>query len=358
MPLPADRPPRRIVLLLPCCIGDVIMATATLAALRRAWPAAHITWVAGGAARAAIHGHDQLDATLPCDPLPQRSPRHLLHLLRLLRAGRYDLAVSLTRSRLLSLTVGLSGIPLRAGLDSGGRGLGYNLRVPLHPAQVRHEAHIYLDVARALGLDVRGCQARVPVQPALWPALRKRLRAAGVDPQRYALLLPAGGSNPGMTLALKRWPPQHYAQLARHLGLDVVLVGGPQDAALLAAVNAGLRRPAPCLAGELSFAQIALLARRARVTVGNDSGLTHLAAAAGGRTVAIFGPSDPRRYAPFSPGVLLLWRPGPLPPDGVRAGAAPGWNQAQHGLGVEEVCARVQAFLAADPPPGPTSASP
>ncbi len=350
----SDLQPQRIVLVLPCCIGDVLMATATLAALRRAWPRAHIAWAVGGAARAVIRDHDQLDATLECDSLPQRSPWQLLRLARQLRNGRFDLAVSLTRSPLVSLAIRLSGIPLRAGLDSAGRGLGYNLRVAVDPAQVRHEAEIYLDVARALGLATDGCQARMPLQEDLWPALQQRLLAEKVNPDNYALLLPAGGSNPGMTLAQKRWPPQHFAQLAQELGLDSVLVGGPQDSAILAAVGEQLPQPAPCLAGELSFAQIALLARRARVTVGNDSGLTHLAAAAGARTVAIFGPSDPRRYAPFTPGVLVLWRPGPLHATGVSAGALPGWNWQQHGIGVAEVCARVADFLAT----GATSASP
>ena len=286
-----------------------------------------------------------LDATLECDPLPQRSPRQLLRLARQLREGRYDLVLSLTRSPLVSLAVGLSGIPLRAGLDSGGRGLGYNLRVPLDPAQVRQEAEIYLEVAGALGLNVNGCQANVPVREALWPEIRQRLLAAGIDPERYTLLLPAGGSNPGMTLTQKRWPPQHYAQLARQLGTDIVLVGGPEDSAILAAVSEQLSGPFLSLAAELSFAGIALLARRARVAVGNDSGLTHLAAAAGARTVAIFGPSDPRRYAPFSPGVLVLWRPGPLQASGVNVGSMPGWNWQQHGIGADEVCARVLDFL-------------
>ena len=327
-------------------MGDALMATAMLTALRRAWPEAHIAWIAGGVAHAVIRNHDELDSTLECDPLPQRAPGSLLRLLRLLRAGRFDLVLSLTRSPLVSLVVGLSGIPLRAGLDSEGRGFGYNRRVPLKATEARHEAEIYLDVARALGLDVGDCRARMPVQDELWPELQRRLRAGGIDPARYVLLFPAGGSNPGMELLQKRWPPEHYARLARSLTRDAVLVGGPDDAAVLDDVNRGLDGRALCLAGELSFAEIATLARRAEVTVGNDSGLTHLAAAAGARTAAIFGPSDPRRYAPFTPGALVLWKPGPLPAAGVNAGAASGWNWQEHGIGVEEVCARVLEHMA------------
>ncbi len=347
----ADLRPLRIALLLPCCIGDVLMATPVLAALRKAWPDAHVSWVAGGAARGLISDHDQLDATLECDPLPQRSPASLWQLLRLLRGGRFDLVLSLSRSPLISLAVGLSGIQQRVGLDSAGRGFGYNLRVSIDPGELRHEADIYLDAARALGLDVSDCPARMPVQEALWPELRRRLQEAGIDPQRHVLLFPAGGSNPGMQLPEKRWPARYFAQLVRHLDKDVVLVGGPQDGAALAAVSEHIERASLALAGALTFAQIALLASRSVVSIGNDSGLTHLAAAAGGRTVAIFGPSDPRRYAPSGPAVLVLWKPGPLPGAGVSAGAAPGWNWDEHGIGVEEVCARVRDFLA-------TSASP
>ncbi|MCY4024422.1 MAG: hypothetical protein OXF32_13350 [Anaerolineaceae bacterium] len=346
-----DLHPRRIALLLPCCIGDVLLATPLLAALRNAWPDAHVSWVAGGAARALISDHDQLDATLECDPLPQRSPATLWHLSSLLRGGRFDLLLSLSRSPLISLVVGLSGIPQRVGLDSAGRGFGYNLRVPLDPGELRHEADIYLDAARVLGLDVSDCPARMPVREALWPELRRRLQEAGIDPQRYLLLFPAGGSNPGMQLLEKRWPPRHFACLARELDLDVVLVGGAQDGAALAAVSAAVERASLTLAGDLTFAQIALLARRSLVSMGNDSGLTHLAAAAGGRTVAIFGPSDPRRYAPSGPAVLVLWKSGPLPRVGVSAGAVPGWNWREHGIGVEEVSARVRDFLATSESP-------
>jgi len=86
-----DLKPRRIALLLPCCIGDVLMATPLLAALRNAWTDANVSWVAGGAARALISDHDQVDATLECDPLPQRSLASLWQLSGLLRDGRFDL---------------------------------------------------------------------------------------------------------------------------------------------------------------------------------------------------------------------------------------------------------------------------
>jgi ADP-heptose:LPS heptosyltransferase len=165
--------PQRIVLILPCCIGDVIMATATLKALRRGYPSAHITWAVGGWSKRAVEHHPLLDAVLDTGPaaLPVKSPAGFVRFVGQLWAGQFDLAVSLVRSPLMSLAVRLTGIPRRAGLDSAGRGFGYNVRVPIHPDDVRHEAEIYLDVVRALGLDTAGCCANVPVDDRLWTEL-------------------------------------------------------------------------------------------------------------------------------------------------------------------------------------------
>ena len=195
----APKNPRRIVLILPCCIGDVVLATATLAALRRGYPDAHITWAVGSWSKGAVEHHPMLNAILDsgADALPVRSPRGLLRFVRQLRAGRYDLAVSLVRSPLMSAAVWLSGIPHRAGLDSAGRGFGYTIRAPIDPNQPRHEADIYLDGARALRLDGSGCRANVPVREQ--EQVLSLLEGQGVQ-QPFIVVNPAGGRRPSPTI--------------------------------------------------------------------------------------------------------------------------------------------------------------
>lgn len=351
--VPQARPPaqpKRIVLILPCCIGDVVLATATLAALRRGYPDAHITWAVGGWSRQAVDGHPLLDAVLDTGPsaLPVRTVGGMQRFVGQLRAGRYDLAVSLVRSPLMSTALLASGIRDRAGLDSGGRGFGYNIRAPISPDERRNEGDIYLDVARALGLDVTGCRANVPVAEADIATVRGRLAEAGVS-GRYLVFNPAGGQNPGMTLDVKRWPVGHFAALANRLaaqtGAAVVLVGGPGDAVLLDGMAAGLDHSAVTFAGTLRFGEIGALARGALAYVGNDTGLTHYAAAAGAKTVMILGPSDPQRYAPFVDDALVLWRPAALPSGGVASGAPTGWDWARDGVSVDEVEERITDFL-------------
>ena len=340
----------RIVLILPCCIGDVIMATATLKALRRGYPDAHITWAVGSWSKAVVENHKLLDAVLDTGPaaLPVKSPLGFVRFVSQLRAGQFDLAVSLVRSPLMSLAVWMAGIPQRAGLDSAGRGFGYNIRTSINPNEIRHEAEIYLDVPRVLGLDTADCYTNVTVDESLWPDLSRKLADRGIE-QQYMVINSTGGRNPGMVMDAKRWPPEHFAaladRLAAKLSAQVILLGGPNDGDIIRAVLAHMTTTAAALVGELSFAEIALLANRSQLYVGNDTGLTHLAAAAGAPTAAIFGPSDPKRYAPFAPNAITLWKPAQVQQAGVAAGTPANWDWSRDGIGVDEAEQQILTFL-------------
>ena len=343
-PPPAN--PRRIVLILPCCIGDVVMATATLKALREGFPDSHITWAVGEWSRHAVENHDLLDAILNTGPVanPARSPKGLLRFVQQLHAGNFDLAVSLARSPLVSLAVLLSGIPHRAGLDSAGRGFGYTIRASVDPAIARHEAEIYLDVAEVLHLKIDGYYANIPVYTKNIDRITELLPVYGVE-SPFIVVNPTGGSNPGMVMDAKRWPPENFAGLAHHLDAQIVLLGGPNDGDIVVAVEHHLSEPAVSFVGELSFGEIAALAHLSDGYIGNDTGLTHLAAAAGAKTVMIMGPSDPARYAPFTLDSLALWKPASLRAGGVVAGTPDDWDWSRDGIDVETAVEQVRAFL-------------
>ena len=174
--------PRRIVFLRPCCIGDVVMATAALSALRETFPEAHITWAVGPWSARAIRHHPAVNEILDTgDDMPLRIPAALLRLVNRLRAGSFDLAISLVRSPVMSLALLLAGIPIRAGLDSGGRGFGYNLRVPIDPAAREHESEIYLKVINAVAGREVHAYANLPVTEAVQEAVGAHLAEAGID---------------------------------------------------------------------------------------------------------------------------------------------------------------------------------
>jgi len=337
------------VLILPCCIGDVVLATATLMALRRAYPQAHITWAVGKWSKGVIEHHPFLNAILDTgsQALPVKSVTGFYPFVRQLRSGHFDLAVSLVRSPLMSAALLLSGIPNRAGLDSAGRGFGYTVRAKIDPNQPRHEADIYLDVPRALGLDVTGCIANVPVTSENVASVKAVLTGANIT-SPFIVMNPTGGRNPGMTMDSKRWPTAHFSELANRLAVShnakIVLVGGPNDGDIVNAVAQNIHHPYLSLAGKLSFGQIGALASLSSLYIGNDTGMTHLAAASGARTVMILGPSDPTRYAPFTPNSLALWKPSSVDVRGVTGGQALDWDWTRDGITVDEAEAKINAF--------------
>lgn len=341
--------PRRIVLLRPCCIGDVVMATAALSALRETFPEDHITWAVGPWSARAIEHHPAVNAILDTgEDMPLRTPATLLRFARQLRAGSFDLAISLVRSPLMSLALLLAGIPVRAGLDSGGRGFGYNMRVPIDPAAREHESEIYLKAVSAVAGREVHAYANLPVTEAAQKSVGARLAEAGIDAP-FIVAHPGGGVNPGAQLAEKRFPAKQFAEtlnrVAATRNAGVILLGGPGDRELVAEVERQLDVRSVSWVDRLSFQEIGALAAEALVYIGNDSGLTHLAAASGAKTVMLMGPTDPKRYAPYTPDHLALWKPIEFGSGGAVRAARADWQWARDGVSADEAVARILAFL-------------
>ncbi|MCS6837025.1 MAG: glycosyltransferase family 9 protein [Anaerolineae bacterium] len=341
----------RIVLVLPCCIGDVVLGTAVLTALRRAYPQAHIAWAVGEWSAQAVANHPHVDELIDTGraALPLYNLTDFWRFVGKLRAGCYDLMVSLVRSPLMSLAALASGIPQRAGLDSGGRGFGYTHRARVDPHQVRHESEIYLETCRVLGLNTQNATPNVPLDAQARQQVRALLDERGLR-RPYIVLNPGGGVNPGMTLSAKRYPIPWLAEigltLAQENNAALVLLGGPDDGALLEVLRSaiGCDWPMLSLAGRLSFPQIGALAYDSLLYLGNDSGLTHYASAIGAPTVMLLGPTDPRRYGPAGPNSLALWKPWQADARGVSAGVQ-NWDWECDGLRPEAALAELRAWL-------------
>src|SRR5205085_1519723 len=173
-----------------------------------------------------------------------------------LRRSHYDLCLTLDRSPRVGLVAWLAGIPLRAGLDSAGRGFAHNLRVPVPP--IRYEPELYLDVPRALIPQTP--RAKVEFTPmqffptaedkaAIAQLLAEAHLTADTSLARPLIAVhPGGGNNPGTQLPSKRWPAERFAAIAdrllEQLDAQLILVGAESDSELTRAVRASMTHAA------------------------------------------------------------------------------------------------------------------
>lgn len=270
------------------------MALPALAALNAAQPIAALDVFVGAHSRPVFEGQPGIAALqrvgeLLTLPRAQRLGWRL-------RRGRYDWVVALDRSRALRLA-GRFAQPARFAAAQ------------VQAPETRHEAQVYLDALAPLGIVA-------PLAPPRL-VLSDDERAAAVPfvpATPFVVLHPGGAENPGARMPEKRWPAERYAELARSLvadGLLVLLSGGAGDVARCRDVARSARLPETCvLAGALSLRVAAALLERATLFVGPDTGMSHIAAAVGAPTVAIFGPTNPRRYRPLGPRVRVVAAPG------------------------------------------------
>jgi heptosyltransferase-2/heptosyltransferase-3 len=166
-----------------------------------------------------------------------------------------------------------------------------------------------------------------------------------------AVLHPGGAQNPGATMLDKRWPADRFAELARvlhHDGTTVLLSGGMGDlgAARYVADKAGLEASA-ILAGQIDIETLTGVINRAAIYVGPDTGVTHIAAAVGTPTIAIFGPTNPRRYRPLGRHVQVLAPPESweIPDRDLRRNSGPASRPSTEAVSIETVLAATRDVI-------------
>jgi heptosyltransferase II len=295
IPQPGDI--QRIVVIKPCCLGDMLMATPVLRALTREYPDSTVTIVTSEWTQPAIETSPRIEHLIR---YPDGHPvLAAFQVARVMRTFRFDLGVSLDRSPATSLALRIAGIPIRLGIDSHSRGLGLTHRVT--PGERQHETDLYLSTLRALGISD---QTREPEYAVPDQVISRVSELIPVNRDRKLVVIhPGGAVNPGVAMLEKRWPATNFGELARILAQEanttIAIVGAESDRNAVETVREFARVPVIDLCGQLSLPELAALCKQASLYIGNDSGTTHLASAVSTPVVAIFGPTNPHRYAPL-----------------------------------------------------------
>jgi heptosyltransferase-2 len=306
-------------------IGDCLFTTPAIRALRTTFPEAVMV------AAVPPVNHDLL-ASNPCltevMARPMRGVSEHLRLLREIRRRRFDLVISFQeKSFVYAALARLSGARLTVSLQFWRTQPFYQRIVPVVAG--RHEVEKYHAIAQAV-LDPP--PGRLDAERAAGsngllalPVSRRRsisalhgppgamelhvsrehrmhgdalLASLGVDED--ALLI---GINPGATLEVKRWPVERFARVGRELAdrhrARIVVLGGPSDEERALQIAAAIPGAA-AVAGRTRLGETAALLRRCRLLISGDTGPLHMAVALGVPVVGLFGPTNPRKYGPWS----------------------------------------------------------
>jgi ADP-heptose:LPS heptosyltransferase len=274
-------------------MGDIILTTPLLAALRQRFPQARIGYLAETPYHQLLEHHPHVDDLYT---FKRGDDRGQIALVRTLRRRRWNVAIDLFGNPRSALLLYLSGAPFRIGGDFRGRRLLYTHRIA--DDGLRRTAIAYhLRYLAPLGLF------DPPSPPFIAVTQTEREQAGRYLEQRgFNLDSPIVGLHPGATWPAKRWYQDRFAALAVRLhdqGRQILFTMGPGEEEIMAQVFKSLPvdLPRPEI---LPLRNLAALISRLTVFVSNDCGPLHLAPAVGTKTVGIFGPGEPDIWFPYN----------------------------------------------------------
>ncbi len=280
--------PRRICIIKPSALGDIVHALPVLTGLRRRFPEASITWVVNRSYEPLLRGHPDLTATLPFERGALRggwwaSLKTYRRFFGTLREKQFDLVLDLQGLFRSGLMVWATRACRRVGLSSAREGSGWFCTdVVAGPGRMEgHAVDRYWSAAAALGAKESDRVFRLPAFEAEQDWAAQTLAS---------LPRPWIAAAVGSRWQTKRWLPAHFGALLRKtqesFGGSVLFVGGPEDVPSSEEAARSLAGESLLLANRTTLPQLAAILGRADVMVANDTGPLHLACALGRPVVA------------------------------------------------------------------------
>lgn len=297
-PVPGE--PRKILATLLCPLGDTLLATPALHALRQRFPYAQIVGLTNRSNSGILEGNPDLDALVPINPAGAGLEwARVARVLYQLRREHFDMIVNFS-------TLG----QFLTSISGGKKHLGFPMPRYwwLRPTRDQqfvtgHAIDRYLDVVNRGGAP-RPAEAseripRLALSGKDRAAARSILRKAGVMPHDVVVAIHPGGEG---FQRRKQWSTDRFAAVARGLmeryQAKIVLVGGPTDKPLAEAIAALLPVAPLDTTGMTTLKQTAALIEASTLFIGNDSCPLHMAGAVGTAAIGIFGPSNIEQFHP------------------------------------------------------------
>ncbi len=281
-------------------IGDAVMTTPAVRAIRKNFPYAEISILAKSWVAPVFESSPYIDNVLIYDDAGKhKGLAGKLRLARELREYRFDAAILLQNAIEAAIIAFFAGIPCRIGYNTDARGLLLTHSVPC-TAQIKkiHQTGYYLDILHGVGLKTDGLNLDLIVAEKHQERGFEILSQYGISRKDRLV-----GINPSATFGpAKQWFPQRYAGLADRIkevfGARIIIFGGPGDRELGRKISQMMKHQPIDLCGKTDLQEAIALINRCGLFITNDSGLMHVATALDVPLIAIFGSTNPVTTGP------------------------------------------------------------
>jgi len=288
---------RKVLLVRLRSIGDTVLSTPSLYALRRFLPHAQIDILVEDWVAPVLNGHPHVDNVVVLERAGMISRARVA---RQIRATGYDVVYNLHGGTTATFLTRATGARHRVGLKTYQYAHLHNHQAPspqqLWRQQKAHSVEQQLALLGWTGVPVTDRpRTHLAITREAADVVNQQLTEAGLENQKLALIHPAAA------FATKQWAAEKFARVAASLaerGFAPVAIGGPRDHEVLKSLIDHATVPITTL--DLSLPEVSALAARSQIFVGNDSGIAHIAAAVGTPSVVIFGSSNVAHWRPWN----------------------------------------------------------
>jgi len=301
--------PKKILIVKPSSLGDIVHSLPFLNAIRKRYTKAEIHWIIFKGFEGLLEGHPMLHKLWVVDKdswtkfnRAKDTVTEIKSLLRDLKKERFDLVVDLQGLLRSGLITAATGAPVRIGFKEAREGSRFFYTNKVPGGKDIHAVDRYLKIAEFLGCDISKVCFPFPAFESsssfiLHPS---SFNSRNSSFEEYVVIVP------GARWKTKRWPPEYFGKLASLLHLRSIIVGSKDDVNIANEIVALSQGKSFSLAGKTDLKELISVIKGSKYVVTNDSGPMHIAAALGVPVFAIFGPTDPARTGPYGKGHTII----------------------------------------------------
>ncbi len=303
--LKLKKPPRKILIIKPSSLGDVVHSLPFLNALRDSFPKAEIHWIIAKGLEGLLEGHPMINKLWIINKDDWKrvkgvgtTIKELRSLFKSLKAEKYDIVIDLQGLLRSGVLAKATGAPIRIGFKEAREGSRIFYTHTVKAGKDVHAVDRYLEIAKFLGCDISDVRFPFPLSfHSSHSSLVTRHSSLSED---YAVMVP------GARWQAKRWFPERFGQLSSMMQVKSIVVGGESDADIASIVVRNSDGNAISVAEKTTLKELIEIIRNARFVVSNDSGPMHIAAALNVPVFAIFGPTNPLRTGPYGKSHVII----------------------------------------------------